>query len=64
MKSQRGNSGMSIFGLLGVIFIVLKILDVAPVGAWSWWLVTAPLWAGFVLVMLIAGFIAVIAAIE
>ena len=50
MKTQRGEAnqgGIGVFGLLGVIFVVLKILDVKPVGDWSWWLVTAPFWSGF-----------------
>lgn len=27
---------------LGLIFIVLKYLEVAPVAGWSWWVVLAP----------------------
>jgi hypothetical protein len=33
---------MSILGLLGVAFIVLKLVGVI---AWSWWWVLAPFWA-------------------
>lgn len=42
----------NILGLLGVIFITLKLCGVI---AWSWWLVTMPLWGGIacVLVMMI-----------
>lgn len=36
---------MSVLGLLGVCFIVMKILGLID---WSWWLVTAPFWGGFV----------------
>ena len=36
------------FVILGVIFIVLKLLDVAPVAAWSWWWVLLPLALAFV----------------
>lgn len=45
---------ISFLGLLGIIFIVLKLTGHI---AWSWWWVTAPLWGGFVL--LIAVFITV-----
>jgi hypothetical protein len=58
MKRQRGETssgGIGIFGLLGVVFVVLKILDVKPIGDWSWWWVTAPFWGGFALFLLIAG---------
>jgi small Trp-rich protein len=51
MKRQRGETssgGIGVFGLLGIIFVVLKILDIKPVGDWSWWWVTAPFWLGFV----------------
>lgn len=33
--------------LLGIAFIamlVMKIANISPVGRWSWWAVTAPLW--------------------
>ena len=33
------------FGILGLIFIVLKLTEVV---AWSWWLVLAPLYGGFI----------------
>lgn len=47
-------------GLLGVLFVTLKLLGVAPVAAWSWWLVTLPFWGGFALVF---GIIAIIIAV-
>ena len=37
---------VSFMGLLGIAFIVLKLLGVIT---WSWFWVTAPLWGGFVL---------------
>lgn len=27
---------------LGVIILILKLLDISPVGEWSWWWVSAP----------------------
>lgn len=33
---------MSVLGLLGVAFVVLKLIGVI---AWSWWWVLAPFWA-------------------
>ena len=45
MKNQNNkvrNSGIGFFGLLGIVFIVLKLVGVVN---WSWWLVLAPLWA-------------------
>ena len=36
------------FVILGLIFIVLKLLNVAPVVAWSWWWVLLPLVFAFI----------------
>ena len=58
--SNASSGGISAFGLLGVIFIVLKIIDVKPIGDWSWWWVTCPFWAGlaiwFAFLLFIFGF--------
>lgn len=56
-KESSGTGGVrvSIFSLLGVLFIALKLCDVI---AWSWLWVLAPFWGGFLLVfaiMLVAG---------
>lgn len=37
---------MSLLGVLGLIFIVLKLCAVID---WSWWLVLLPFYGGFVL---------------
>jgi len=34
----------TIFGILGIVFIVLKILSIGIVAQWSWWLVLLPLY--------------------
>ena len=36
------------FGLLFVIFLILKLAEVGAVRDWSWWWVTSPLWLPFV----------------
>ena len=59
MSSSGG--GISVLGLLGIVFIVLKLVGVI---AWSWWWVLAPFWIPlaivlvFGLVWLIVGLIA------
>jgi len=37
------SSGVGIIGLLGILFITLKLTNVIT---WSWWWVTCPFWAG------------------
>lgn len=34
-------------GLLGIVFIILKLTGVID---WSWWWVTSPLWGGYALI--------------
>jgi hypothetical protein len=53
--SSSSSSGIGILGLLGVVFITLKLTGVI---AWSWWWVTAPFWGGFALLLLILAFLA------
>ena len=53
MKRQQGNVGIGFFGLLGLLFIGLKLAGIAPVAAWSWWLVLLPLYGGLVVVFVV-----------
>lgn len=42
MTKQTQNGGIGFFGLLFITFFVLKLTSVI---SWSWWWITAPLWA-------------------
>ena len=47
MKKQRGEAnygGIGVFGLLGVVFVTLKLTHYID---WSWWYVTLPFWGMF-----------------
>lgn len=46
-KSSNTSGGISLLGLLGIVFIVLKLCKVID---WSWWYVTMPLWGGLALI--------------
>lgn len=37
-----------VFVLLGLVFIVLKLMGIAPVAGWSWWWVLLPLALAFI----------------
>jgi hypothetical protein len=50
--SSPGSGGVTVVGLLGVAFIVLKLCKVID---WSWWLVTAPFWGGLACVAVFLG---------
>lgn len=58
--SSSASSGIGFFGLLAVAFIVLKLTGVI---GWSWWWVTAPLWAPATLILTILAVIFTIALI-
>lgn len=45
-SAPASSSGIGIGGLLTVIFVVCKIFNFGPIGAWSWWWVLSPLWIG------------------
>lgn len=49
-SSSFSSSGIGFWGLLCIAFIVLKLTGYID---WSWWWVTAPVWGGFVLLILV-----------
>ncbi len=46
-ESSSSSSGIGVLGLLGVVFVTLKLTGIID---WSWWWVTVPFWGGFALV--------------
>lgn len=60
-STAGGGGGGNFFGLLAVVTLVFAILKVNGSIEMSWWLVTLPIWIGFV----IAGvFMAVVMFVE
>lgn len=54
--------GVSIIGLLGLLFVGLKLANIIT---WSWWLVLAPFWVPFAIGLLflaIGGIVLLIAS--
>lgn len=49
-NSSSSSSGIGFFGLLSIVFIVLKLMNVIT---WSWWWVLSPIWMPTTLVILI-----------
>jgi small Trp-rich protein len=45
-NKQQG--GTSMFFVLFLIFLVLKLEKIGSIADWSWWWVTSPLWIGFI----------------
>jgi hypothetical protein len=57
------SGGIGLMGLLFVLFLALKLLKVTDVATWSWWWVTAPLWAPTIVALIILAVIGVGAAV-
>ena len=36
-------------GVVGVVFIILKVLEIQPIASWSWLWVLCPFWIGLAL---------------
>lgn len=49
VSSSSSSGGIGFLGLLTILFIALKLTNHID---WSWWLVLAPLWAPFALIVL------------
>jgi hypothetical protein len=50
MSNNSKSSGISILGLLGIAFIVLKLTKVID---WSWWYVLLPFYGVLAIVLLV-----------
>jgi len=50
VSSSSSSSGIGFVGLLTIVFIVLKLVNVI---AWSWFWVLSPMWIGFIIFILI-----------
>lgn len=50
MNDNKCTTGRSITGLLGIVFIVLKLCNVIN---WSWWWVLSPFWIPLAMVLII-----------
>jgi hypothetical protein len=50
MSENKSSGGIGFFGLMFLIFMTLKLTKVID---WSWWWVTAPLWGGFAILLIV-----------
>lgn len=54
LNNSSSSSGGSFFGILGIIFIVLKLVGVI---SWSWWWVLCPIYAPYLIAFIVLGII-------
>lgn len=58
-KNNTTSGGIGFTGMLTIVFIVLKLLDVIK---WSWWWVLSPIWISFGIALVVI-FIPLVVAI-
>lgn len=57
MSNQSSSGGgIGIFGVLGCLFVALKLTGFID---WSWWWVTLPFWGGFLIAAAVVGIVAI-----
>ena len=56
-NSSSSSSGIGVLGLLGVVFVTLKLTAVID---WSWWWVTLPFWGGLAVILAILAAVGVV----
>ena len=52
-KNTVLGGGLSFLQALFLVFLVLNLTGKTVVATWSWWWVTAPLWGGLAIVLVI-----------
>lgn len=52
MESKSKFIGLGFFDVLGIVFIVLKLMNIIT---WSWWWVLAPIWMPFAIIIVVVG---------
>jgi hypothetical protein len=50
-SSNTAGGGIGLFGVIFVVFLVMKLMEIDPVASWSWWWVTAPLWVPWAFIL-------------
>ena len=60
MDSKHSSGGIGILTVIQVVFIILKLLGIAPVANWGWSVVLIPLWINLgiaAIALIILGFV-------
>jgi len=57
MNSNMKNEGIGCFTVVGIVFLILKLLAIEPVAHWSWLWVLCPFWLPAAIVLFISGVI-------
>ena len=61
MNKQVKSNGMNFFGVLTIVFVVLKLVGVID---WSWWYVLLPLWGPAAMAIIVLVMVLLLAVIK
>ena len=50
MENSTKSSGIGCLSVIGIVFIILKIMSVGSVSHWSWFWVLCPFWGPYALI--------------
>ena len=50
-SSESKTASFPILGILGLIFVTLKLAEIGVVATWSWWAVLSPFWVPLAIVL-------------
>ena len=50
-SSKSKTASFPILGILGLIFVTLKLAEIGVVATWSWWAVLSPFWVPLAIVL-------------
>ena len=54
MENSAKSGGIGCLSVIGIVFIILKLLAIEPVAHWSWIWVLCPYWGPIVLIIFLA----------
>ncbi len=58
-NTSNAGTGIGLGGAVFIVFLILKLIGIEPVAAWSWWWITAPLWIPLGLALIVASVIVI-----
>ena len=65
MSSSKSKTvSFPILGILGLIFVTLKLAEIGVVATWSWWWVLSPFWIPLAIVLGIFAVVGVVMVVD
>ena len=62
--SSNKTASFPILGILGLIFVTLKLAEIGVVATWSWWWVLSPFWIPIAIALTIFGVVGLLYVVD